>query len=198
MPSTTAPEMLSFDTCCCGQPNCPRLNHWATMLHKLETDGRLAAEIGQSLLQKHEKYVIETDQTRNELQCKVQEYQERIHALERAAEQSEWENQQEVDQDKAKWYWKWKRTQTTLDATAADLDVANTKCAQLSNALRDQEAEAEKLGMYKALARESSTREESLRTKLDEALQEIEALRKNEKVLETRYRRMKEKHDKRS
>ncbi|KAI7880457.1 hypothetical protein K492DRAFT_207547 [Lichtheimia hyalospora FSU 10163] len=184
---------LAIDDCCCGQNDCPVLQSWTRTVQKLETDARLAAEIGQSLLQKHDKYVFETDKLKKDLHNKAHQYRERIRDLEQAVQVSD-TAKQELHQDKNKWYWKWKRTQSTLDATAADLEIANNRCTQLSNELRRKELEIEKLQLFQIESREAHGREEILRAKLDDIQQEVNTLRKNDKASQSRMRAMKDKH----
>ncbi|KAG2229182.1 hypothetical protein INT48_001752, partial [Thamnidium elegans] len=58
-----------FDIChCCGRQDCESLEYFNRTMKKLESDTRLAAEIGQGLLHKHETFVSESNQQRIQLE----------------------------------------------------------------------------------------------------------------------------------
>ncbi|KAI8140732.1 hypothetical protein BJV82DRAFT_622297 [Fennellomyces sp. T-0311] len=180
--------------CCCGRSGCDNYQTWMHIVRKLENDARLAAEIGQSLLHQHEKFVQDTDQGRRMVQQQLDGYREQIHKLEQSLHTTE-TAKQELDDEKNKWFWKWKRTQKTLDATAADLEIANSKWINIAASLKEKEAEVERLQAFEIMNKQSNIREDALRGKLEDAQQEIEDCRRKEKLTAARYKKIKEKHD---
>lgn len=53
-----------------------------------------------------------------------------------------------------------------MDATAADLEVANSKWINLSATLREKEVEVERLQTLEKMAKQANVREDGLRTKV--------------------------------
>lgn len=69
-PSSSVAWLL--DTCrCCNRNECENLETLSSAIRKLEGDSRLAAEIGQSLLHKHEQFVSESNDIKNSLEQEV-------------------------------------------------------------------------------------------------------------------------------
>ncbi|ORY94188.1 hypothetical protein BCR43DRAFT_532171 [Syncephalastrum racemosum] len=56
---------------CCRQPDCPHFEALASTIRKLEGDTRLAAEIGQSLLHKHEAHALESTRIKQDLERQI-------------------------------------------------------------------------------------------------------------------------------
>ena len=54
----------------------------------------------------------------------------------------------------------------TLRETVSDLEVANARCVQLSNDLKAETTEVDKLRIFKFMVRQADIREESLRAKV--------------------------------
>jgi hypothetical protein len=77
---------IDDDACCCNRADCPRWLTWCNAMHARDEDLRLAAEIGQALLENHELYVEQARQMIQELRDKCQQGDRRIAALMRECE----------------------------------------------------------------------------------------------------------------
>ncbi|RKP06075.1 hypothetical protein THASP1DRAFT_32101, partial [Thamnocephalis sphaerospora] len=71
------------DACCCGHPDCPRWLTWCAGMAARDEDLRLAAEIGQTLLEKHEQYVEQSRQSIQELRERCRQDDRRYAVLQR-------------------------------------------------------------------------------------------------------------------
>ncbi|KAF1805089.1 hypothetical protein FB192DRAFT_1420488 [Mucor lusitanicus] len=169
-PSSVASSL--FEVCrCCARQNCENLEYYNRTMKKLESDTRLAAEIGQGLLHKHETYVTESNQQRAQLEKQLNECHEKIAGLEQSLDQ-------------------------ILDETVADLEMTNEKCSQLEMDLKTKESELQKLRLYKFMARHAESNEATLTSKLEDANQELAICRKNELVLESKIKKLKMRYGK--
>lgn len=184
-----------FDICrCCGKQDCDNLEYFNRTVKKLESDTRLAAEIGQGLLHKHETFVTESNGQRIQLEKQLEECHERITGLEQSLD--EVENEKDVIvKEKNKWLWEYQKRQKILDETLSDLETANEKCNQLSLELDSKSSEIEKLRIFKFMVRHSETREEALTSKLEDTNQELAVCRKNELVLESKIKKLKMRYE---
>ncbi|KAI9485132.1 hypothetical protein BDB00DRAFT_878005 [Zychaea mexicana] len=181
---------------CCGLPNCDNFETLANTVRKLEGDARLAAgkEIGQSLLHKHENYVVESNQVKADLEQQLDEAREKARQLEQLLEDADC-TRQELLEEHSKSTWEWQKTQKTLRETAADLEVANARCAQLINELKAETMEVDKLRIFKFMVRQADVREENLRAKLEDTKQELAIARKAELTLESKHRKLKSRYE---
>ncbi|OBZ90261.1 hypothetical protein A0J61_01678 [Choanephora cucurbitarum] len=180
----------SFDVChCCGQQFCENLDYYNRTIRKLESDTRLAAEIGQGLLHKHETFVTESNQQKAQLEKQVTEYHQKLIELEQSLDELENEKDQLLS-DKNKWLWEYQKSQKILDETVSDLQMANEKCKQLSMELKSKSEELEKLRLFKFMVRNSESREEMLTSKLEDTNQELALCRRNELVLESKMKKL--------
>ncbi|RCI06004.1 hypothetical protein CU098_009115 [Rhizopus stolonifer] len=186
---------LSLDMCrCCGHNDCEYFETISSTMRKLESDARLAAVIGQSLLQKHEQYVTESNEIKHELEQKVESLQDKIRELEQSLTESEYLKQEYLE-EKTKLIWECQRTQKSLEETTADLDQSNSRCLQLGSELKSKIGEIEKLRVFKLMARQADVREETLRTKLEDLKQELAVSRKAELTLENKHKKLKAKYE---
>ncbi|KAI8386990.1 hypothetical protein BD560DRAFT_486544 [Blakeslea trispora] len=185
----------TFDVChCCGQQFCENLDYYNRTIRKLESDTRLAAEIGQGLLHKHETFVIESNQQKAQLEKQVTESRQKIIELEQSLDEVENEKDQ-LSNDKSKWLWEYQKSQKILDETVSDLQIANEKCKQLSMELKSKSEELEKLRLFKFMVRNSESREEMLTSKLEDTNQELALCRRNELVLESKIKKLRMRYE---
>ncbi|KAI9483514.1 MAG: hypothetical protein EXX96DRAFT_477915 [Benjaminiella poitrasii] len=202
--SSSSPSLVSpsssinnslFEIChCCGKQDCESLDYFNQLIKKLETDTRLAAELGQGLLNKHESYVKESSKQRTRLQEQLEECHERIRRLELISD--EMENEKEtILKEKNKWLWEYQKSKKILDETIADLELSNDKCLQLSKELDLKSNEVEKLRIFKFMMKQSESREELLSSKLKDTNQELTICRKNELLLESKIKKLKTKYE---
>ncbi|KAI9277589.1 hypothetical protein BY458DRAFT_567113 [Sporodiniella umbellata] len=163
-----------YDTCaCCEKRDCEALEEYNKTIKKLEGDTRLAAEIGQSLLIKHEDYVTESSQRTAKLTQQLEECNQKIRALEQSLDQAE-TSKEELMAEKKQWL--------------------RERCQQLTGELQSKNNELEKLRVFKFMVRQSEAREETLSTKLEDTYQELAICRKNELLLESKIKKLKMKY----
>ncbi|KAI7859677.1 hypothetical protein BDC45DRAFT_553424 [Circinella umbellata] len=179
---------------CCGQAHCESFESLGNTIKKLEGDARLAAEIGQSLLHKHESYIIESNQVNADLEQQLDEARQKAEQLNQLLEDADCTRRELLDQHN-KVTWESQKTQKTLRETAADLEVANARCTQLMNELRTETMEVDKLRIFKFMVRQADVREETLRAKLEDTKQELAISRKTELTLESKHRKLKSRYE---
>ncbi|CAK7265164.1 hypothetical protein SEPCBS57363_001441 [Sporothrix epigloea] len=80
--------------CCCGQIGCIFLQHNSYVLENVENDVRTAAKLGQSLLERHEAYMVDAERDRAELI-------KRIGKLEMDKRELEAENAKKIRENRA-------------------------------------------------------------------------------------------------
>ncbi|KAF7725710.1 hypothetical protein EC973_009427 [Apophysomyces ossiformis] len=181
--SPSSPSSLLLETCrCCGQSDCDSLQRINKTIKKLESDARLAAEIGQSILEESNRRV-------SSLQSQLDESRIRLHELEQILQESEAANR-DLNDGKVKLARGCQKTQQALDEIVKDLELANAKCAELSNDLECKNVEVEKLRIFKIMVRQADIREEALRSKLEDTRQELAISRRNEMILEARQKKL--------
>ncbi|KAI9250274.1 hypothetical protein BY458DRAFT_493915 [Sporodiniella umbellata] len=202
--STCSTLAWLLDSCrCCNKTHCENLNIFVQTIKKLEDDSRLAAEIGQSLLQKHEQYVTETSEARLGLEEQLLDTQGRVLELEQLLIQSD-TIKLDLEQEKNRMTWEWQKTQKVceksqinlvmkaLDETLTDMETCNQRSNKLFNELSIRTREVEKLQACKSMA---SQGEDELRSALEDAEQELADSRKAELSLESKYKKLKTKYD---
>ncbi|KAG2194232.1 hypothetical protein INT47_005700 [Mucor saturninus] len=184
-----------FDTCrCCGRQDCDSLEYFNRNIKKLESDTRLAAEIGQGLLHKHETFVAESNGQKTHLEKQLEVCHERITRLEQSLDHVETQKD-EILKEKNKWFWEYQKRQKMLDETLSDLQIGNEKYNQMSSDLDAKSAELEKLRIFKFMVRHAETREETLLSKLEDTNQELALCRRNELVLESKMKKLKMRYE---
>ncbi|OAD08200.1 hypothetical protein MUCCIDRAFT_182376 [Mucor lusitanicus CBS 277.49] len=192
-PSSSVSWLL--DTCrCCNQNDCENLETITSTIRKLENDARLAAVIGQSLLQKHEQFVAESNDMKQQLEQQVDLLQDKMRELEQSLIESD-TCKQEYLQDKNKSTWECQKLQKALDETTSDLDICNNRCLQLGSELKQRNNEVEKLRIFKFMARQADIREDTLRAKLEDVKQELAVSRKAELTLESKHKKLRTKYE---
>ncbi|KAF1803972.1 hypothetical protein FB192DRAFT_1278196, partial [Mucor lusitanicus] len=197
-PSSSVSWLL--DTCrCCNQNDCENLETITSTIRKLENDARLAAVIGQSLLQKHEQFVAESNDMKQQLEQQVDLLQDKMRELEQSLIESD-TCKQEYLQDKNKSTWECQKLQKVrcgyaLDETTSDLDICNNRCLQLGSELKQRNNEVEKLRIFKFMARQADIREDTLRAKLEDVKQELAVSRKAELTLESKHKKLRTKYE---
>lgn len=193
--STCSTLAWLLDSCrCCNKSHCENLETFVYAIRKLEDDAQLAAEIGQSLLHKHEQYVADSDEVKSRLEEQLFETQERVLELEQLLIQSD-TVKQGLEQEKNKLAWEWQKTQKILDETLADMEACNQRSNQLTNELDIKTREVEKLRTYKQMARQADIQEDNLRSALEDMKQELAVSRKAELSLDSKYKKLKSKYD---
>ncbi|KAI8340439.1 hypothetical protein BC941DRAFT_347680 [Chlamydoabsidia padenii] len=151
---------------CCQLPDCYSWKTTTKTIQKLEMETQLAAEIGQSLLQKNEEYMANLDDLKNR----------------RLA--------QRLNREKDKWMWQYEKSEQILNESIADLETTNDKCAALTKDLEETKLEMEKLQQFKHKSHQFDTREDNLQSKLEDTKQELMISRKNELGWEMKYKKL--------
>ncbi|ORZ23611.1 hypothetical protein BCR42DRAFT_318797 [Absidia repens] len=171
LPEANSPSPLSSlmnETCpCCDKYDCENMDTLQKTMKRLEADACLAAQIGQSLLQKHESLVAETNQTKGILEQQLNEFREKVANLE---------------------------ILLALEETSVDLEKANKRCIEIGQELQNKTKELEKLRIFKFMVRQADFREDMLRSQLEDTNQELAISRKNELMLESKYKKLKSRY----
>ncbi|KAI7870711.1 hypothetical protein BDF14DRAFT_1768510 [Spinellus fusiger] len=192
-PSTSTTLMLENPCCCCGHMECSHLIAFTKAIRKLEGDTRLAAEIGQGLLHKHELFVLESSQIKAFLEQQLDTSCEQIKSLQQQVEETD-SSRHDLLERINRTTREYQKTQKLVENTSADLDMANTRCLQLTEELKKKTLEIEKLRVVKFMMRQAETREETLRSKLEDTKQELASTRKNELGLESKHKKLRVKY----
>ncbi|KAI8096591.1 uncharacterized protein BX664DRAFT_61962 [Halteromyces radiatus] len=197
IPETSSPSPLSsmiLETCpCCKKEDCEHMETLYKTIRKLESDTRLAAEIGQGLLHKHEALVAETNQTKGILEQQLNEYRDKTSTLEQLLVEAD-NLKQELMEQKDRLAWKLQRSQQALQDTTSDLEKASERCIEIGNELKNKTKEVEKLRIFKFMVRQADYREDALRSQLEDTNQELAISRKNELMLESKYKKLKSRY----
>ncbi|KAI9301497.1 hypothetical protein BJ944DRAFT_271426 [Cunninghamella echinulata] len=184
--SNSTSEQLTNEACpCCHQLHCSSWKKILKSITKLENETRLAAEIGQSLLQKNDIYLLE----KNQLKEQLQQCQNKNDDLHLSLDETE-SYVQKLLQEKDKWMWQYEKSQKLLIETETDLESVNQKCNLLLNDLDLANTELEKLKHYELMTHQSDRREDTLQSKLEDLKQELTVSRKNELTTEVKYKKL--------
>ncbi|KAI8341061.1 hypothetical protein BC941DRAFT_346817 [Chlamydoabsidia padenii] len=169
--SPSSLSSLLHEACpCCGKHDCEHMEKLYKTMRKLESDTRLAAEIGQGLLHKHEALVAETNQTKEVLEEQMYQYSNRLSLS--------------------------SSFMKAVQETMIDLERATERSIEIGNELKNKTKEVEKLRIFKFMVRQADYREDMLRSQLEDTNQELAISRKNELMLESKYKKLKERYGK--
>ncbi|KAG1121844.1 hypothetical protein G6F61_011611 [Rhizopus arrhizus] len=187
------PSTISYlpDTCpCCHQSQCENLDSIIFTIRKLEEEARLAAEIGQILLFKHEQHVVESNEIQKRYNEQLIQAQEKAENLERLLYQSD-TLIDELEQERNKLAWEYQKTQKVLDKALTDIELCHQRSNQLVSELDSRTKEVEKLKVRQLMIHEADIREENLRLELEEVKQELMASKRAEHAVESKYKKLK-------
>ncbi|KAI8074699.1 hypothetical protein BC940DRAFT_288870 [Gongronella butleri] len=107
VPALSPPPRHGHLPCpCCKTTHCDTWDRSVTLIRKLEGEIRLAAEIGQNLLQKNETYALEVGQMKDQLHLAY----ERRHHIEASLDESE-NMAQRLNREKDKWLWQYEKSE---------------------------------------------------------------------------------------
>ncbi|ODQ53438.1 hypothetical protein SAICODRAFT_18925 [Saitoella complicata NRRL Y-17804] len=157
-PGTSAPTAIE---CCCGAPDCASLKSNERVLAGLEKDVRIAAELGQALLNRHEVMV------------------EAVKKLEVRNKELEEENQRTIRENR--------ELLERLESLNNSLSVADSQVESLNHSLAQTEAE---LARFRHMASRAQTLDDqlcSVELEKSEIQQELEHSRRNERSAEARW-----------
>ncbi|KAL1922426.1 uncharacterized protein VTP21DRAFT_9965 [Calcarisporiella thermophila] len=176
--------------CCCRRPSCRMREHWLQILRSLEDELRLAGEIGQSLLDRHEITLKEIGDKDDLIRKQVSE----IEALKQIAEElthsSSELSEQRDDALRAK-----SRTDQDLKRISLELQQTEIRVKKLTSELDARQMEIDKLRVYKIRSNQAAEREASLKAKLEDVKQELTSARKNESALESKLKKLRIRYD---
>ncbi|KAI8973557.1 hypothetical protein BDF20DRAFT_824113 [Mycotypha africana] len=184
-PDTAHTDNPYYQFCqCCQQSNCKHFETTLSTIHKLEEDARLAAVIGQGLLQRHEQYICDANQLETRLEQKVSSLRTKIEELEDSLLASDTAKQHYLD-ERNKCMRRLQRTEK--------LNECDARCIQLEKELKLKMKEIERLSVFKLLAKQADIREEAITAKLEDLKQELAYSRKAELTLESKHKKLKAK-----
>ncbi|SAL97191.1 hypothetical protein [Absidia glauca] len=185
--STTLTSEQRPGSCCpcCQLPQCKAWKKTANTVQKLETETCLAAEIGQSLLQKNEDCRMES----NQLKTKMKHYQDRIHELEASLGDCE-TLASHLHQEKEKWKRQCEKSEKNLNRSVKDLETAHVNCAVLAKELQQAKQKVEKLELFKSKSQQCYAHQDALRLKLEETKKELTLSKRSEATLTSENKRL--------
>ncbi|KAI9261091.1 hypothetical protein BY458DRAFT_516243 [Sporodiniella umbellata] len=183
------------DVClCCQRSHCENLETTIFAIRKLEEEARLAAEIGQILLYKHEQFVLESNESTAYLEERLRQSEEKVQQLEQLLLQSE-TAMDDMELQRNKLAWDYEKTQKILDKTLKEADVYHQKSSQLASELEDASKEIEKLRARQLMMDEAGLREDNLRSEIEEITQELATSKRAEHLLESKYKKLQSKYE---
>ncbi|CAG8446677.1 2240_t:CDS:10 [Acaulospora colombiana] len=175
--------------CCCGKENCKNFAMFLKCTGSMEDELRLAAEVGQALLQKHEIYQKEVEELQRSLndqteQCthaeqKVQEYENMVRGLEESLRVLTLERDEALKQKK-------------IDAFTEAIDSRDNRILELTRELERSESDIKRLTASNLKGEKSEEREEILGRQLEDLKQELAIARKSEHAAELNVKKLKE------
>ncbi|KAI9289813.1 hypothetical protein BC943DRAFT_356756 [Umbelopsis sp. AD052] len=185
----TSAEPAPLPNCCCEQSTCPSSELFHDTIKRLEGESRLAAEIGQSLLLKYEKFVQEDEHRRREYEQKLFKTEEKIKKLRSINDDLEKHNE-DLTLKNNKLTWEHEKAQQTINVLLSDLELSNHRVEKLAAENESKNAEIEKTRILRMLSRQADLRDELNETKIDDLKQELALSRKNEMFLESKHKKL--------
>ncbi|CAG8454713.1 848_t:CDS:10 [Ambispora gerdemannii] len=219
-PGTRTPLMLE---CCCGRENCSNLQVFIRNSRSMEEELRLAGEVGQALLQKHEHYQKEMEEFQQALehQCaraeqEVQELQDLVRELQQDHKNMlrEREDSQRDKNELMELVRNLEQTQLSLegqiddvlrqkslverknDSLAAAFEANDVRLRELVKELEKRDDEVKRLTANNIKGEHSEEREEDLRRQMEDLKQELTVARKAESAAEARVHNLHSAHEK--
>ncbi|KAI5303837.1 hypothetical protein KEM56_007137 [Ascosphaera pollenicola] len=201
-PYETDESSTSTLSCCCGNPDCVKLQQNSAALADLERDVQTAAQLGQALLKRHETYVADSEKERKAMMLRIEQLEQEKREMEQdngtmieenreLLKQLELLNKTIIDSDT-----EIKGMAVTLQTTKNDmhsLAQSAMRVALLEDQINQMEIEQVELNEQLELAREDESAAISRWKKAEYMLQHLE----NELVqLEKESREERERHNK--
>ncbi|GES83509.1 hypothetical protein GLOIN_2v777671 [Rhizophagus clarus] len=189
-----APRSPVLIQCCCRREDCQNLLAFLESTRSMEDELRLAAEVGQALLQKHELYQKEMETFRSALehQCaraeqKVQESDELVRELD--------DTQRILIRERDDALRQKNLLEEKNDTLVTALDKADSMLRDLDTELKARDNEIKKLTANNIKGERSEEREEILRRQLEDLQQELNISRKSEMAAEMKVKKLSDKFD---
>ncbi|KAI8575849.1 hypothetical protein K450DRAFT_259849 [Umbelopsis ramanniana AG] len=180
--------------CCCGEIECPSQKQYEQSLQKAESDARLAAEIGQTLLHKHERYTMDAQAIQAELEQKIKLISAEKKELERLNHEAKIENEQAKD-DRVRAIAERERSKKMVEAVQKDLEIISIRCKNLEDENQAKKSEIAEIKALQVIVAQSHSMEQTMQSKVDDLLQELSSVQKNEAAVESKYRKLKSRYE---
>ncbi|CAG8698749.1 12832_t:CDS:2, partial [Gigaspora rosea] len=215
-PSPTQRSPVNLQ-CCCGNDDCPNLVAFLRSLKSLEDQLRLAAEIGQALLQQkevyegeikeyqqkleHQKKLLDTTNTANTLDGKTindinecARYQQKITELEDLVHELE-SSQRTLTIEKDDASRQKNILENKSEALTEALESSDKRVVELTNEIEKLDNEVKRLMANNLLGERIEEREELLSRQLEDLKQELHFSRKAELAAESKAKKLQAKYD---
>lgn len=153
----------------------------------MEQEARLAAEIGQTLLEKHGALKHESAQLEKQLAVS----HDKTRHLERLLQEQD-SAMEDLSERHNRANWERHKAEQTLRETEADLEMANARNSQLMN---DLKAKASELRSTRIALHQADTREQNTRAKLEDTKQELIAAQRSERAIESKHKKLRARYD---
>ncbi|CAI2167804.1 19953_t:CDS:2 [Funneliformis geosporum] len=193
-PTPKSPVLLQ---CCCGKETCQNLLAFLRSTRSLEDELRLAAEVGQALLQKQQKYEIDQKKMESfrsalEIQCarseqSVQELKDMVFELE--------DTQRIITRERDDTLRQKNLLDEKNDILVTALDKHDSMVRDLNSELKERDNEIKRLMACNLKGERSEEREEMLSRQLEDLQQELAVSRKSEIAAEMSVKQLKNKFE---
>ncbi|CAG8482272.1 6498_t:CDS:2 [Paraglomus brasilianum] len=192
--SSPVPRSPMSLQCCCGREDCSSLQSFYRSARSLEEELRLAAEVGQTVLQRHQMTQREMGELEERLTEQCVAAEQRAQELEDIVRELK-ESQRKLTSDRddatrQKYLLEKKNESLTLQ-----LDDRDAQLRDLNKEFKECEDEIKRLMTNKLNAERGEEREDELRRQLEDLKQELNVARKAESAAEARVKKLKAKYD---
>ncbi|CAG8629265.1 28480_t:CDS:2, partial [Racocetra persica] len=190
-PTNRSPVNLQ---CCCGDEDCPNLAAFLRSIKSVEDQLRLAAEIGQALLQQQGVYQEEIKEYQQKLEHQCARYQQKIAELEDLVHDLE-SSQRTLSLEKDDATRQKNILENKSDALTEALESSDKRVVELTNELERLDNEVKRLMANHLLGERIEEREEMLSRQLEDLKQELQVSRKAEFAAESKVKKLQAKYD---
>ncbi|KAG2185072.1 hypothetical protein INT43_000985 [Umbelopsis isabellina] len=181
-------------SCCCGRNDCPRQLSNEQQIQKAEADARLAAEIGQTLLQRHESYAQDAQAIQSNLQQKLRQLMTNNKQLEALNNEVNLDKEQALeDRDRA--LADKERSRKMTEAIKKDLELVSARCKALEEEKEAKESELQGVKALQVIVDQNQSMEQTMQSKMNDLLQELSSVQRNEVATESKYKKLKSRYD---
>ncbi|CAG8505852.1 7405_t:CDS:2, partial [Scutellospora calospora] len=199
--------------CCCGNDDCPNLAAFLISLKSIEDHLRLAAEIGQALLQQQEVYQQEIKEYKEQLE-QLEQHQKKLLNAENSLETKSINdiNEQKIleledlvhELEDSQRILKIERDDATRqknilenkgEALTEALESSDKRVVELTNEIERLDNELKRLMANNLMGERIEEREEMLSRQLEDLKQELQVSRKAEFAAESKIKKLQTKYD---
>ncbi|CAG8475570.1 5173_t:CDS:2 [Paraglomus occultum] len=192
--SSPVPRSPMSLQCCCGREDCNSLQLFYRSARSLEEELRLAAEVGQTVLQRHQMTQREMGELEKRLTEQCVAAEQRAQELEDIVRELK-ESQRKLTSERDDATRQKHLLEKKNESLTSQLDDRDAQLRDLSKEFKDREDDIKRLMTNKWNAERGEEREDELRRQLEDLKQELNVARKAESAAEARVKKLKAKYD---